>query len=79
MFVLYTAKGHYLQLRCHPPLICNFKQFDIKTAAAHHPVIKRKVDEILAKGVIETSIGGADYLWFLSIQVVYVVKHWFFQ
>ena len=30
-------------------------------AAAHHPVIQREVDELLAKGTIEPSSGGAGF------------------
>ena len=37
----------------------NFKQFNIKAAAAHHPVIQKQVNELLAKGAIEASSGGA--------------------
>ena len=28
---------------------------------AHHPIIQKEVDELLAKGVIEPSSGGADF------------------
>ena len=30
-------------------------------AAAHHPVIQKEVDELLAKGAIEPSSGGAGF------------------
>ena len=53
--------GHHLQLRSHPPLFCNFRHFNVKTAAAHHPVIQKKVDELLAKEAIEPSSGGAGF------------------
>ena len=43
------VKGHHLQLKSHPPLSKNFKQFNIKVAAAHHPIIQKEVDELLAK------------------------------
>ena len=29
--------------------------------AAHHPVIQKEVDEVLAKGAIEPSSGGAGF------------------
>ena len=72
--MLNIIQGHHLQLRSHPPLFCNFWQFNVKAAAAHHPIIQKVVDELLAKGVIESSSGGAGFyssmcLWFLSILV----------
>ena len=42
-FVLNTVKGHHLQHRCHPLLFCNLKQFNIKTAIAHCPIIQKEV------------------------------------
>ena len=39
--------GCHLQLRCHLPLFCNFHM-----PVAHH-LIKKEVDELLAKGAIE--------------------------
>ena len=59
-FVLNMVKGHHLQLRSHPPLFCDFWHFNVKAAAAHHPVIE-EVDELLAKGAIEPSSGGAGF------------------
>ena len=53
--------GHHLQLRYHPPLFYNFWQFNVKAAMAHHPIIQKEVDELLAKGVIEPSSGGAGF------------------
>ena len=53
--------GHYLQLRSHPPLFCDFWQFNVKAAAVHHPVSQREADELLAKGTIEPSSGGAGF------------------
>ena len=45
----------------------------MKVATTHHPIIQKEVDELLAKGVIEPSSGGAGFyssmLWFLSILV----------
>ena len=53
------VKGHHLLLRSHSPLFCNFKWFSIKAAAAHHPIIQKEVDELLAMGAIEPLSGGA--------------------
>ena len=39
----------------------NFKQFNIKAAAAHHPIIQQELDELLAKGAIEPSSGSAGF------------------
>ena len=55
------VKGHHLQLRPHPPLFYNLKQFNVKAAAAHHPIIQKEVVELLAKGAIEPSSGGAGF------------------
>ena len=33
----------------------------MKAAAAIHPIIQKEVDEVLAKGVIELSPGGAGF------------------
>ena len=60
-FVLHMVRGHHLQLRSHPPLFCDFWHFNVKAAAAHRPVIQKEVDELLAKGAIEPSSGGADF------------------
>ena len=61
-FVLNKVKGHHhLQLRSHPPLFLDFKQCSVKAAAAHHPIIQKEVDELLAKGFIEPSSGGAGF------------------
>ena len=53
--------GHHLQLRFRPPLFCDFQHFNVKVAAAHHSVIQKEVDELLAKGAIEPSSGGAGF------------------
>ena len=55
------VKGHDLQLRSHPLLFHNFKWFNIKAAAAHHPIIQKEMDELLANGVIEPSSDGAGF------------------
>ena len=60
-FVLNMVRGHHLQLRSHPPLFRNFQHFNVKVAAAHHPVIQKEVDELLAKGATEPSSGGAHF------------------
>ena len=43
-FVLNMVWGHHLQLRSHPPLFCDFWHFNVRAAAAHHPVIQKEVD-----------------------------------
>ena len=45
----------------HPPLFHNFQHINVNAAAAHHPVIQKEVDELLAKGAIEPSSGGASF------------------
>ena len=60
-FVLNMFWGHHLQLRSHPPLFCNFWQFSVEAAAAHHPIIQKEVDELLSMGAIEPSSGGAGF------------------
>ena len=60
-FVLNMVWGHHLQLRSHPPLFRNFQHLNVKVPAAHHPVIQKEVDELLAKGAIEPSSGGASF------------------
>ena len=55
------VQGHHLQLRSRPPLFRNFRHFNVKVPAAHHPVIQKEVDELLAKGAIEPSSGGAGF------------------
>ena len=53
--------GHHLQLKSHPPLFPDFQHFNVQAAAACHPVIQKEVDELLAKGAIEPSSGGAGF------------------
>ena len=60
-FVHNTVLGHHLQLRSHPPLFHDFQHFNVKAAAAHHPVVQKEVDELPAKGAIEPSSGGAGF------------------
>ena len=60
-FVLNMVWGHHLQLQSHPPLFHNFWQFNVKVATTHHPIIQKEVHELLAKGVIKPSSGGAGF------------------
>ena len=60
-FVLNMVWGHHLQLRYHPPLFCDFQHFNVKAAAAYHPVIQKEVDELLAKGATEPSSSVAGF------------------
>ena len=55
------VKGYHLQLRSCPLLLHTLKQLNIKAAAAHYPIIQQKVDELLAKGAIESPSGGAGF------------------
>ena len=55
------GSGHHLQLRSYPPLFSDFWRFNVKAAAAHHLVIQKEVDELLAKGAIETSSSGTGF------------------
>ena len=72
-FVLNMVWGYHLQLRSHPSLFHNFGQFSVEAAVVYHPIIQKEVDELLAKGAVEPSSGGAGFLssmlWFLSILV----------
>ena len=61
MFVLDMVWGHHLQLWSNTPLFHNFQQFNVKVAAAHHPIIQKEVDELLAEGAIEPSSGGTGF------------------
>ena len=70
-FVVNMVQGHHLQLRSHPPLFCDFWHFNVKVTAAHHPVIQKDVDELLAKGVIEPSSSGAGFYFSMFV----VPKH----
>ena len=47
------VKGHCLWLRCCPLLFHDFSWFNIKAAMAHHPIIQKEVDDMLAKGANE--------------------------
>ena len=43
------------------PCSINFWQFNVKAAAAHHPIIQKEMDELHSKGVIEPSSGDAGF------------------
>ena len=74
-FVLNMVWGHHLQLQSHPPLFCNFWQFNVKVATTHHPIIQKKVDELLAKGAIEPSSAGAGfYSSVLTVKCMYLLS-----
>ena len=60
-FVLNMVWGDHLQLCFCPPLFCNFWQFNVKVVTTHHPIIQKEVYELLAKGAIEPSSGGAGF------------------
>ena len=70
-FVLTMVKGHHHQLRCCPPAIHNFRQFNVKATQAHHAIIQKYVDELLDKGAIELSTGSACF----SFNIYVVPKH----
>ena len=63
--------GHHLQFRSHSPLFHDFWHFNVKMAAAHHPVIQKEVDELPAKGATEPLqvmlVSILMCLWYLSI------------
>ena len=70
-FVVNMVWGQCLQLRSHPPLIHDFQQFNVKAAAAHHPVIQMEVDEILLREhlnpLLVVLVSILACLWCLSI------------
>ena len=55
------VKGHHHQLMAWPPVFCNFQWFSIKAVVANHPVIQMEVQELLAKGAIESSTSDAGF------------------
>ena len=57
------VRGYHLQIGCHPLLFHNIKKFNIKDTAAHHSVIWKEVDELLAKDTIKPSINGTGFYW----------------
>ena len=42
-------------------VIHNFQQFNIKAGTAQHPIIWKEVDELLAKGAIESLTDAAGF------------------
>ena len=70
------VQGHHLQFRSHPPWFCNFRQFNIKAAAAHHSIIQKGVDDVPAKGVIEPSSGGAGFYSSMFVVPKYTNSLW---
>ena len=70
------VQGHHLQLRSHLPLFHYFWQFSVKAAAAHHPIILKEVDELLAKGVIEPSYGGTGFYSSVFVVPTYTSGLW---
>ena len=60
-FVLNIVQCHHLQFWSHSLLFHNFWQFIAKAATAHHPIIQKEVDELLAKGAIELSSDGTGF------------------
>ena len=62
------VQGHHLQCTSYPPMFHNLWQFNVKAAAAHHPIIQKEMDELLSKGEVESSSGGAGF--FSSMFVV---------
>ena len=43
------VKDHHFQYRTNPTLFYTFNWFNIKAAAAHHPIIQKELDELLSK------------------------------
>ena len=66
-FVLNMVWGCHLQFRSCAPLFHNFWQFNVKVAAAHHPIIQKAVDELLSKGSTEPSSGGAGFYYSMFV------------
>ena len=60
-FVHNMVEGHPLHLSCHSLLFHNFKEFNIKTAMANHPIIQKELDELLTKDATEPSTGGTGF------------------
>ena len=48
------------------PLFHNFRWFNTKATMAHHPIIQKEVDEMLAKYSTEPSTGGVGFYSYLS-------------
>ena len=48
----------------------------VKMAAAHHPIIQKEVDELLAKGVIKPSSGGTGFYSSVFVVPVHTAGLW---
>ena len=59
--VLNMVEGHHLYLRSCSLLFHNFKWFNIKAGMAHHTIIPKEVNGLLAKGAIEPLTGDAGF------------------
>ena len=57
----FALNGFDHQLWCWPLLFHNFRLFNIKATVAYHPIIQKEMDDLLAKGSIEASTGGAVF------------------
>ena len=75
-FVLNMVQGHHLQLKSHPLLFCDCRHFNVKVAAAHHPVIQKEVDELLAKGAIKLSSRGAGFYCSMFVEPMHTGGLW---
>ena len=70
-FVLNMVQGHHLQLRSCPPLFSDFWHFNVKVAAASHPVIQKELISFLLREqynlpqVVLVSVPAC--LWYLSV------------
>ena len=53
--------GQHFQVMCCPLLLYDFRQFNIKGTPAHHSIFQEEVDELLTKGAIDPSSGGAGF------------------
>ena len=55
------VKGQHFHLRYHPRLFLNSKWHNIKASLAHHSIIQKEVDDVLAKNAIELSTVGLAF------------------
>ena len=69
------VKDQHLQLGCHHPLFWNFQQFNNKAYTAHHPIIQKEKNELLAKVPLNHQLEVLAFIqmywWFLCTLVVY--------
>ena len=59
LYLIWLQVPH-LQLRWHTLFFHNFKLFNTKAAMAHHPIIQKDVDELLARDAIDPWMGGVS-------------------